>query len=229
MRANGQGEDELADFVQNANDMTAPLHLDKLERFLERLDHFGLHYLGEAKELQDWEVENEDDWQQKTKSKGTFRYKLTRAYGQGSNPTSSFLNYEEPSAKYPFGLVEYGRQLNDNERYNYSLIPLFTNVEEPYLAWKKYINTTALKEDLAATIEQIKGSPTQEAILTLGYFITNNPHEDGNTEFVFGEYTEEDLGRAAYEDLFGLTAPIDELIKQLTIELEPAMPENNYE
>jgi hypothetical protein len=225
MKSAGQGEDELADFVQNAGDMTAPLHLDKLERFLERLDHFGLHYLGEAKELQDWEVENEDDWQQKTKGKGSFRYKLTKTYGQGSNPSSSFLSYEEPSANYPFGTVEYSRKLNDNERYNYSLIPIFANVEEPYLAWKKYIEGSPLKNDLAVTIEQIKKVPTQEAILTLGYFITNNPHEDGNPEFVFGEYTEEDLGRAAYEDLFGLLAPIDELIKQLTIELAPGNTE----
>lgn len=220
MKGEGQGEDELADFVQNANDMTAPLHMDKLERFLERLDAFGLHYMGEAKQLEDWEVENEEEWQQKTQRKGSFRYKLSRPYGQGSNPTSGFVNYEEPSPSYPFGVVEYGRPLTDTEKYNYSLIPIFTNVEEPYQAWKDHIEGTALKEEYASTIEQVKNSPIHEAILTLGYFITNNPHEDGNAEFVFGEYTEEDLGRAAYEDLFGLITPIDELIEQLTIELE---------
>lgn len=221
MRGEGQSEDELPDFVQNAGDMTGALHIDKLERFLERLDTFGLYYLGAAKEMEDWEVENEEEWKKnKSQEKGSFRYKLSRPYGQSSNPTTSFTNYEEPSPKYAFGVVEYSRPLSDKEKYNYSLIPIFTNVSEPYQAWKASMETTALKQDFEATIEKLKGKPIHEAILTLGYFITNNPHEDGNPEFVFGEYNEEALGRAAYEDVFGLITPIDELIYQLTIELE---------
>ena len=119
-------------------------------------------------------------------------------------------------------MVEYSRPLSDKEKYNYSLIPIFTNVAEPYQAWKAHTETTALKDDFQQTIKQLKDKPIHEAILTLGYFITNNPHEDGNPEFVFGEYGEEALGRAAYEDVFGLITPIDELIYQLTIELEKA-------
>jgi len=222
MRGEGQSEDELPDFVQNAGDMTAALHMDKLQTFLERLDTFGLHYYGEAKELEDWETENEQEWKDKTKTSGSFRYKLSRPYGQGSNPTTSFTNYEEPSPKYPFGVVEYSRSLSDKEKYNYSLIPIFTNVAEPYQAWKSHMETTALKDDFQQVTEELKGKPIHEAMLTLGYFITNNPHEDGNPEFVFGEYSEEALGRAAYEDIFGFITPLDELIEQLTIELEKA-------
>ena len=221
MRSKGQSNDELADFVQNAGDMTATLHVDKLERFLKRLDSFGLLYLGHAKELEDWEIENEQDWQKKTKSKDGERhaYKLSRPYGQGSNPVLGFQKYKEPDATYPYGVVEYNRVLSDTEKYNYSLVPIFANVEQPYTAWKSYVASTVLKKEFAQILKDAKNEPLHEAILTLGYFITNNPHEDGNTEFVFGDYTEDDLGRAAYEDHFGLISGLDELISQLTIEL----------
>jgi len=222
MKQAGQSEDEIADFVQNAGDMTAPLHQNKLEHFLERLDAFGLHYQGQAKELEDWEIENEADWQKKTEQSSSYRYKLQRPYGQGSNPTSGFVNFEAPNATYPYGVVEYNRQLQDVEKFNYSLIPIFANIEEPYQLWKTFIQNTALKEEFATLQKQIKDDSIQDTILALGYFITNNPHEDGNIEYVFGEYTEEDLGRIAYEDLFGVITAIDELIEQLTIELEAA-------
>ena len=48
----------------------------------------------------------------------------------------------------------------------------------------------------------------------------NAPHEDGNSEFVFGEYAPEVLGKAFYEDMIEAISPIDELIMQLNIELE---------
>ncbi len=220
LRNEGQSEDELADFVQNAGDMTSRIQLEELTPFLERLDTFGIHYFGESKELEDWEIENEDDWQKKTEHKGSFRYKLSRPYGKGSNPVSGFLNYEEPSPTNPFGVVVYNRPVKDVEKFNYSLIPIFSNPEEPYLIWKSYVEVSALKSDFTELLEKVKDSPINEAIMEIGYFITNNPHEDGNTEFVFGEYTEEDLGRVAYEDHFGMISMIDQLIEQLTIELQ---------
>ena len=220
MKAEGQSTDELADFVQNAGDMTAPIHIDKLQRFLERLDAFDLHYMGEAKELEDWEIENEEEWNKDKQEEEIHRYKLKRSYGQGSNPISGFVNYQEATSDFPFGVVEYNRALKDSEKFNYSLVPVFVNVEQPYLLWKAYIEQApALKADLTVTLEQAKKEPIAEAILTLGYFITNNPHEDGNQEFVFGEYLEEDLGRMAYEDLIGFSYSLEILIQQLEIEL----------
>jgi hypothetical protein len=219
-RAEGQSEDELPDFVQNAGDMTGTLHQRNLERFLERLDNFGVQYLGEAKELEDWEMENQEDWNEKTKSKESFRYKLTRPYGQGSNPTIGFTGYEEPNPFYPFGIVLYNRALSDKERYNYSLIPIFANAEEPYRAWKKHIEESILKEEFLRTVEEAKTQPFHQAIQNLAYFITNNPHEDGNPEFVFGEFGGQALGKEAYQDMIGAVTGIDNLMTQLAIELE---------
>ena len=79
-----------------------------------------------------------------------------------------------------------------------------------------------MKEEFEKQVKEAKNQGINQAILTLGYFITNHPHEDGNPEFVFGNYTEEQLGRAAFEDMIGEISPLDELIEQLTIELQQA-------
>ncbi len=221
--AQGQSEDELPDFVQNAGDMTAVLHINNLQPFLDRLSEFGLKYEGAAKELEDWEIENTEDWKSKTTTTNTtYTYQLGRAYGQGSNPTVGFINYKEPTAEYPFGIVIYNRKLNDKERYNYSLIPIFNTVEEPYQAWKSVTMGSGLKADFENVVKKAKQESLYDAFSTLGYFITNHPHEDGNTEFVFGTYAPEVLGRAFYEDMIEQITPIDELIIQLNIELETA-------
>ncbi len=223
MRQSGQSEDELPDFVQNAGDMTGIIHASKLPACLEVLDRFHIRYLGPARELEDWEIENEKAWQSNPQSTTTsFRYKLARPYGQGSNPVIGFTNYEEPGAQFRFGVVEYSRPLSDKEKYNYSLIPIFKNAEVPYLAWKDFIKNAPLQQDFNALRKEIETLPVHDAILRLGYFITNNPHEDGNPEFVFGEYGEDELGRIAYEDLIGQVSILDALIAQLMIELETA-------
>ena len=103
------------------------------------------------------------------------------------------------------------------EKYNYSLIPVFKNVEQPYQQWKEITIQTGLKGDFNAVVEKCRELPLHEAIETLGYFITNNPHEDGNSEFVFGNYTTQELGRVFYEDTITEITLIDQLISQLQI------------
>ena len=219
-RAEGQSKDETPDFVQNAGDMTGVVRQKNLGLFLERLDEHGLQFLGEAKELEDWEIENEENWNAKTSRKGMFKYELGRPYGQGSNPTTSFVDYEEPSGTYPHGVAVYDRALSDKEKYNYSLIPVYNNAEEPYQSWKAITLKSAIKDDFIKAVEEAKDMRLNDALLHLGFFITNNPHEDGNPEFVFGRFMEEELGRAAFEDLLWVISPIDELIEKLRIELE---------
>lgn len=216
----GKSEDEAPDFVQNAGDMTGVLHEKNLGLFLERLDQFGLQFFGEAKEVEGWEQENKEDWDEITKRKGIYRYELGRPYGQGSNPTISFVDYEEPSGQHKYGVVIYDRPLADKEKFNYSLIPIFNNPEEPYKAWKSDIQKTALNDEFVQVVEEAKTMRLNEAILHLGYFIMNNPHEEGNPEFVFGRFTVEQLGRIAFEDMLWEILPIDELIEKLKIELE---------
>ncbi len=220
-RSKGQSEDELANFVQNAGDMTAPLQLSNLEAFLERLDSLGLRRLTEARELEEWEIENAEDWHAKTTHDAEYAYKLTRPYGQGSNPTTDFIEYQEPSSEHLYGLVTYGRPLTDKERYNYGLIPLFKAVEEPYQSWKIYINQyPELKEELLKEVNEAKRQPLSQAVMSLGHFMTNHPHEDGNPEYIFGQYGVAALGRAAYEDTIGPISELQEVIAQLQIELE---------
>lgn len=213
-----QSPDELPDFVQNAGEMTGALHLENLQPFLNRLDAFQVQFMGKARELEDWEIENEADWKKQTQQKkGTYKYQLGRAYGQGSNPTTGFVNYEESSSEYPFGIVIYNRPLTDKEKYNYSLIPIFKNVEEPYQQWKTAILQTGIKADFNTVVENARNQNLNEAIETLGYFILKNLHEDGNAEFVFGKYTAQDLGRVFYEDTIATIEAIDELINQLQL------------
>lgn len=214
----GQSEDELPDFVQNAGDMTGALHLNHLQAFLNCLDAYHIQFLGTARELEDWEIENEADWNSKTKQKkGNYRYQLGRAYGQGSNPTTGFVNYEEPSTEHIYGVVIYNRALTDKEKYNYSIIPLFKNVEEPYHVWKKETLNSGLQKDFNSIIKKASALVLHEAIEVLGYFILNHSHEDGNAEFVFGKYQAEDLGRVFYEDTIAQITRIDELINQLQL------------
>jgi hypothetical protein len=220
-RSEGQTEDDLPDFIQNAGEMTAMLHINNLEGFLNLLDNFGIKYLVETREMEDWEIENESEWEKnKTERKITSRYKLSRPYGQGSNPTIGFVSYEEPAPGSPFGIVSYDRKLSDKEKYNYSLKPIFANVEEPYKAWKEFIETTALKKEFIEDVRQASSQPFHKAVALLGNFIKSNPHEDGNPEFVFGDYSVEALGIAAYESEIGVPSAIDKLIAQLAIELE---------
>ncbi len=224
-RADGQGPDELPDFVQNAGDLVGVVRQTNLGRFLEKLDPYGLQFLGEARALEAWEIENEAAWEQQNRSSDQrFRYELGRPYGQGSNPTSSFVDYEEPSRAYPYGIVLYDRPLTDKEKYNYSLVPVFDRAEEPYQAWKASGMFPALAGAFRQAVEEAKrlnesGGKPGQAWRHLGRFIADHPHEDGNPEFVFGRFGEEALGRAAYEDQVGESSPIAELIEQLKLEL----------
>ncbi len=218
-RAEGQSEEELPDFVQNAGDMTGAVQRKNLELFLKRLDTYNIQFLGKAKALEDWEIENAKDWEQSTKeSNSTYTYELGRPYGQGSNPTVGFKVYKEPEgAKYPFGIVSYSRPLTDKEKYNYSLIPVYKNVEVPYTDWKKGVQNTSIPEAFKLKRKELEGKMLHQIKQGLGQFIMNNAHEDGNPEFVFGRYTPEELGVVAYEDLFGPIEPIDIVLEQLQL------------
>ncbi len=217
-RADGQSEDELPDFVQNAGDMTGALSLKNLEAFLLVLDTHGIKVEGKAKELEDWEIENLSDWDARTvNANDNWKYELGRSYGQGSNPLSGFLEYEEPTGSYPFGTVVYERKLTDKEKYSFSLIPIFKNVAVPYLAWKINTGDTPIYTEFQEVLHQARELPIHEAQDALGYFITNNPHEDGNAEFVFGRYSPQQLGLACYEDMISEITPFDEVLDKLRI------------
>ena len=213
--------DSLPEFVQNAGEMTARVHHNNLEAFLKRLDHYKLRFLGEAKQLEDWEIENQEDWESRSQNdKGEYKYALARPYGQGTNPGVGFTNYIEPTEKYPFGVVVYNRALLDKERYNYSLKPIFKSLDEPYRVWKNYIVQGESKKLFNDIVKKARKKKLHEAIQLLGNFIIEHLHEQGNPEFVLGEYTIAKLGRIFYEDVIAKISDIEELISQLQIALD---------
>ncbi|MAQ76901.1 MAG: helicase [Aquimarina sp.] len=221
MRQEGQTAEELPEFIQNAGDMTGVLSEENLPPFLKKLDEFGLKIQGQAKELEDWEIENEADWDERTAIGTTrYRYELGRPYGNGSNPQFGFTGYEEPNSQYPYGVVEYDRVLKDKEKYNYSLIPIFKNIAVPYQQWQQAIKGTPIAKDFKEVIREARQLPVYKAIDQLGYFMTNHPHEDGNTEFVFGRYTAQQLGKAIYEDTIGVIEPMAILLDKLQLAYE---------
>ncbi len=220
MREAGQPESELPDFVQNAGEMTGGIAKRNLEAFLFLLDDYDIKIEGEAKELEDWEIENQKDWNDRTKkSTDKFLYELQKPFGQGSNPTAGFLQYTEPDINgiYRYGTVAYDRKLTDKEKYNYSLIPIFKNIAVPYITWKKSLMGTPIETDFKNRISEVRSMPIYKAVEILGYFITNHPHEDGNTEFVFGRYSTEELGTACYEDMIHQITPIKKLLDTLKL------------
>lgn len=212
--------DSLPEFIQNAGEMTARLHKENLEAFLKRLDFYKLRFLGEAKQLEDWEIENKEDWKSRSQQdKGQYKYALGRPYGQGTNPTVGFTNYIEPTTAFPFGIVVYNRALLDKERYNYSLKPIFESLHEPYMIWKNSITQSAPKKLFNDVVRKARKLKLHEAINVLGNFIIENLHEEGNAEFVLGDYTIATLGRIFYEDTIAEISEIEELISQLQIAL----------
>jgi hypothetical protein len=216
-----QDSDQLADFVQNASEMTASLHISNLEPFLKRLDSFDIKYHTEAREMEDWEIENKEDWEAKTKKlKGkVFKYRLGKKYGADSNPSFGLVEYIEPQSKSSsdHGFVTYNRKLSTREKYNYTLYPVFESVEEPFNDWKTITSQSALADQSKYAIAGARELPLHSAIEKLGYYILNNLHEDANPEFVVGDYDVYDLGRAFYEDSIGEIDQFDEFISQLQI------------
>ncbi|QKX05345.1 DEAD/DEAH box helicase family protein [Aquimarina sp. TRL1] len=222
MHQQGQQSDELPEFVQNAGHMVGVLSDDNVQSFLQHLDNYGIKIEGEAKELEDWEIENIKDWNEQTQQgKQRFRYELGKSYGRGSNPSLGFVEYYEPDSNYPFGVVEYDRLLEDKEKYNYTLIPIYQNSEVPFLQWKDFIKDSPVAKDFKQTVKQAQSLPIYKAVALLGYFITNHPHQDGNTEFVFGRFSARDLGRAAYEDTISTIEALDIVLDKLQLAYSP--------
>ena len=214
----GQHPDELPNFVQNASEMTGVLSNQNIASFLKILDTYDIKLRREARELQKWELENLEDWKQRTTTNDArFSYELGHPYGQASNPQSGFKDYKEPSTDYPFGIVIYDRRLSDKEKYRYHLIPIYTAIDIPYLEWKSQIAETALHRDFKKLVAQAKNQPLYKAKDTLGNFIYNHPQEGGNSEFVFGRYDAHALGMAAYVDEIAPISELDELLDQLQL------------
>ena len=90
-------------------------------------------------------------------------------------------------------------------------------MEEPYQIWKTETLVSGFKDDFNNIVSDARRLPLHDAIESLGYFILNHPHEDGNAEFVFGKYTYQELGRMFFEDTIAQISAIDEMINQLQI------------
>ena len=213
----GLSEDELPNFVQNGGEMTGVLPDSNLEAFLVILDGYTIRVLSKARELEDWEIALIEGSVISKDDSAQYAYELGRSYGQGSNPQSGFMQYDEPNDQYPFGIVTYSRKLSDKEKYQYSLIPIFESPLIPFNEWRESIAMTVLEQEFEALLTTIPTMALYQAKEALGYFIYNHPHEDGNPEFVFGRHTPKALGTTAYTELIGTISKLDELVDQLRL------------
>ena len=213
--------DELPEFVQSANQMVAEFHRDRLTVVLEILSAHNLKYLGESRELEDFEKENIEEWEQATQVKSKHTYQLARPYGQNSNPQGGFLSYQEPTPDFPHGTVTYSRRLTEKERYNYSLVPVFKSAEEAFVVWKEAMKEDPVINELKSIIENAKDGPHYQWFGKIGQTILFNPHEKGNRDLIFGNFTEYDLGRAAFEHFNGKLPPLKEQEEKLSVVINP--------
>ena len=184
---------------------------------LEKLTQFNIQYLGEARQVEDYELDNQDDWEQRTNDNHSI-YILSKPFGQGTHPGTGFLEFLPETDEHPYGRVSFSRRLEPGEKVSYDLVPFFRNPEQPFNEWLQAIEKNeTLKSSWEQTKNQAREMELSEAYLTLGYFITNHTHENADTRYVFGKYLEEDLGKIAYQQLD--ESPLTTLFNQLTIEL----------
>ncbi|MEL7147543.1 MAG: helicase, partial [Bacteroidota bacterium] len=209
--------DELPEFEQVSREMVAYIARDKISALLELLTQLNVQYLGEAQQIETYELDNEEDWQQRT-TEDHHVYILTKPFGQGTHPSTGFLEFLSETDEYPYGRVSFNRKLETLERVSYDLIPFFKNPEQPYQQWLETIEKDqAILNEWEKTLEKARTMELSEAYLTLGYFITNHTHENADTRYVFGKYLEEELGEVAYRMLD--ESPLSKILNQLTIEL----------
>lgn len=155
----------------------------------------------------------------------TYRYELSSTFSASTQPSQGLID-NVPAAGSVFGHVIYNRALTDKERYEYGLIPIYASANEIYKKWENAISPATYKI-LKKAVGKAKKQSYQEAINTLGSFIANHPHESGNYEFIFGKFSEQQLGEVFYKDWIGEPKADGELVlfkKQLSLLLGLSNP-----
>ena len=152
----------------------------------------------------------------------SYRYELQTPFRAGGYPLEGFMHHEQVNGS-AYGHIIFDRTLSPKERINYSLIPVFSSGKEAIRHWRLWVlGQPIIKTKLKELIGKQKNKHYESAIQNLGFFITNNAHEAGNKEFVFGHYTEKELGAALYKETIGKqpVTLLDQLIDAVKIELE---------
>ncbi len=208
----------LGEFVQNAMNMEGEIPLENLKNALHYLDTKGIIYYDKAEEIKKLDQTNEASFEKETQEKkATHAYRLRQPYGLHTNPSSGFIRYEEPTKTIPFGLIWYSRPLGINERLNYSILPHYTTAKQPYQEWKSHHKTQQTVHD--EILKKVADYELIKAFTTLGRYMHNTAHESGNPEFVFGDFTLEQLGRVFFEDRIRI-APMEIVLAQLQLAIK---------
>lgn len=148
------------------------------------------------------DIEIEVSQTPKTQSDKIYWYELPAPYKASVYPTIGFVGVENQHGL-AHGKIGYNQVLSPKQRYTNSLIPIFDDASIPFDAWFQTPWSSFIAEELAITLQKTQRQSYREAIKTLGNFIFNFPHEDGNPEFVFGRIELEELGKLLYERQFG--------------------------
>lgn len=211
----------LPEFVQSSgSNVSGSLPKTNLRNFLQILsDKHGVVYPGKVREAPEEESTLPNIPVDPDK---LYRYELMQPIDNpASHPSTGFAQHIQAEGS-KYGYVLYTSYQSDRVRTNYSLIPIYDNVQEVYGYWKEHIlRNPVLLIELNAIIEKVKKLSYRKAIEELGYFVTAFSHESGNREFVFGYFDEIDLGAALYADMVDSKAgvEIDTIISQLQIEI----------
>lgn len=205
----------IPEFIQQAGDMIGAVHQRNLENFLTLLNKYGFYFLGEARALEPWELEDAAVVAEPETPGILYRYALGQPYASSSQPTTGFVQYTDPDDAAEHGYVEFSRRLSDKERFSFSLVPVFTSPSAPYEAWKAHFDGSPVWEEFQALLKEVAEQPIHQAVPALGRFVLTHQHEDGNPEFVFGQYSAWDLGEVAYPDQIGAWDPLRLSIEQL--------------
>jgi len=171
-----------------------------IKKFVQRL-HNAHKVMVESDSLQKVAIDSEPQAAAGQSNASTYRYELSSVFSSRTQPSQGLIDHVLASGS-TYGHVIYHRELTDKERYEYGLIPIYASTNEIYSKWKQAL-TPAIKAALKQEIKRVQRQVYPKAVAELGSFIANHPHESGNYEFIFGKFSEKELGEMLYQDQIG--------------------------
>lgn len=202
-------EEELLGKKQGSFKQAPPKHFEgkvkeeDLEQFLKILSQkHGLSMKTDSLIEVEKKDEETDDTPIPTSSEDLHWYELSEPAEVGNFPRANFVR-DEPYGSLPFGRVGYTKPLTAKQKFSMGLVPLYNSPKIPYLAWRNSKQSEFVKDELARALTTARTQEPADAYETLGNAIFNYPHEEGNSEFIFGRYEPKQIGRLWYADALG--------------------------
>lgn len=144
---------------------------------------------------------------------GRYEYRHTKPADKQKRPAQYFVNQRVATDRHPFGSSVYEYPLTAKQKWQFGLVPVYDNISKPYSTWRE--NLKGLREQrFNDVVKKSKSMTYERAVEVLGSMVFETAHEDGNTEFIFGDFSREDYGKIAYREFVG-QAPSDDAAARL--------------